>query len=328
MSILMGGSSSSGSSMLRYALNADSRIFSGAELNFFNKDIFFDDWNRYKYLLLGSPRRLSTSGWAQYPGHRLLHQDYKWSAYELRQLVGDSQSLKEFYVSFFSRALSENAATHWVEKTPSNTYCFERFLKLDAANKVVHVVRNPYDTIASLLRRGHSPFFAVGTWIYNNSAAMSVASSDRYHRIVYEDLVREPDSIFSSLFEFIGIPESSSVTVRPEKTDALGIGTWGASPKGPVTANRVGGFFELDTDLQEKVKYAFSAFRVRDSVLVKKGLISSSGKELCDALGYDFYSSSSSRKIKFDFDLGFDWLKRTLLGYRTGMNNYPAKFLI
>lgn len=324
MSVLMGGSSSSGSSMLRYALNANPHVFSGAELNFFNKDALFDDWNRSKHLLLGPARRLSTGGWAQYPGHRLLHQDYKWSTDELRELVSDSQSIKEFYTAFFSRALRESSATQWVEKTPSNTYCFERFLNLDPANKVVHVVRNPYDTIASLLRRGHSPFFAVGTWIYNNSAALSVASSERYLRIVYEDLVQSPEVAFSSLFQFSGIPVDAEATVNPDKSDALGIRSWGASPSGPVTANRVNGFFELDSELQDQVRFAFSVFCIRDSVLKRNGLRFATGKSLCEELGYEFYPPASSYKLRMSLELGSDWFKRSALRYRTGFQHYPA----
>ena len=162
MSIIIGGSGSAGTTLLRVRLNSHPDLFSGTELNFLNKKLLFNDWNTFKSLIMSSNKSIVTNGWFPYPGTNLLDDDFMWSANDLSDLIDSSKDIVSFTNSFFKPSLTYNNAKVWVEKTPSNAYCFEDFLKQFNNGKVLHAVRNPYDAVASLVSRGMSEFFAAG----------------------------------------------------------------------------------------------------------------------------------------------------------------------
>ena len=81
MAVLIGGSGSTGSSLLRTILNRHPLIFSGSELNFFNKKQLYYNWNKYKTRVLTKNNFycLYTTGWFPYKSTALLAEDYYWT---------------------------------------------------------------------------------------------------------------------------------------------------------------------------------------------------------------------------------------------------------
>lgn len=105
------------------------------------------------------------------------------------------------------------------EKTPSNEFYFETietWLK-DFDLRFVHMIRNPFDTIASFKYApfrgdgGGKAFFGVAAYARNwcRSVSFGLArayfSSDKYLILKYEDLTTDPVSKTKELSEFIGV---------------------------------------------------------------------------------------------------------------------------
>lgn len=330
MSYLIGGSGSSGTTFLKTILDNHPEIFSGAELALFNKERLYRDWNKWKTRLVSSRFPFSTDGWFPYASHNLWHESYGWEQGEIASLIEGSHSLMEFVEIFFSRPLKKNNKTIWVEKTPSNTYGFQDFLKLSGDHKVIHMVRNPYDTVASLIKRGMSPVFAAGVWVYNNSAGFSAStmSSQRFFLLRYEDLVESFESSSLSIISFLGASRVESVQFGAEnKNQPSGIQSWNNSPSGPVSKTSVGSFAKLDLETQEIIKQALHFFRVRDAVANRKKLVVSSAVQLCDIYDYEYLLPQSARPTRHVRDLIIDFSRRSLHGYSTGWLKYPGKLV-
>lgn len=329
--VLMGGAGSTGSSMLRQLLNRHSEIVSGGELNFFNKVQIYEDWPQAVAQILKKKeagvriRPFTTDGWFPYPGHNLFSEDYVGEKDQVEDLLKKAKSLEEFVDDFFKRPLEASGASTWIEKTPSNSYAFAEFLERFPDGKVIQTVRDPYDAVASLVRRGFSPVFAAGMWVYNSSAALSVAKSSRYHSIRYEDLVVSPEQELEKLLLFL------KLRMEPEMLEAQGAPRvknpgWMHDASSGVSKGSVGGFGRMDEAMQEEIITGLEVFEIRADVASKKGYPFRRCSELCRELGYQFRPSPArKRSLKIRFDLLKDCIIRTRHNYLTGFPNFPAR---
>ena len=331
--VLMGGSGSTGSSLIRRMLDRHPQTFSGGELNFFNKEQIFNDWpsagpkvinclvKRRQWLR----KRFTTSGWFPYPGHNLLSEEYGWNKEELVRLLENSPTLEDFVSNFFSKPLGLHKASHWVEKTPSNSYSFRAFLSHFPEGKVVHTTRNPYDAVASLVRRGFTPTFAAGIWVYNTGAALGARTSSRYLAVRYEDLVDSPEEEVSTLLEFLGVDVDPAV-FRPDESSQPQVEGWQNSAASAVSSKSVGGFKRMPTEAQEEIRTALSVFEIRPDVAGRKGIQSRTCRELCNEPCYEFSDFPNSKYLtKIRNDMRKDLLRRTIRRFETELLAYPAR---
>lgn len=330
MKILMGGSGSSGSTMLRSVFNRHPEIFSGAELNFFNKQQIFSEWEKCKPLL--SVKRkvkpITTQGWFPYPNHNLLHEDYGWTHNELNNVLQDSESMEDFVDIFFKKPLQTHKKKIWIEKTPSNAYSFKHFLKTFPDGKVIHITRNPYDSVASLVKRKMSPFFATGIWVYNVSSALSARGLDHYLMIKYEDLITNPQDEIEKLFQDLSIDFYHDILENKKQQTFGKVESWKYSPDQPIQKHKVSTFDTLDSELKDLITTSLSVFNISDKHMEKNDLEFRNCKEICDHLGYEFVPQVKECYLKkLKKWMVVDFLKRSLLLYRTGWNNYPAKIV-
>jgi len=325
----MGGPGSTGSSMLRIVLNRHPEIFSGAELNFFNKEQVFEDWQRVKHRLL--PRRfqfprLTTKGWTSYAGTLLLDEDYGWSRPELERLISDSASLETFVEKFFARPLKQHGAAFWIEKTPSNAYSFRHFLDRFDDARVIHTARDPLDTVASLVRRGLPPILAAGVWVYNSATAMRVEDSGRYLLVRYEDFVSAPEACLEKLMDFLERPFHPSLLRGGGAEQGAGLQSWENDPAGKISTSSIGGFQRLDANTQEQIVTALSVFSISDRHVRSRGLCYRNCQEICEKLDYDFRPKVyPGHRARMRRQMTKNRLYRTLRCQPTGWWNYPAR---
>lgn len=329
MAILMGGSGSTGSSMLRRVFNRHPAVFSAAELNFFNKEQIFENWNLAKHRLLSSRFfRLTTKGWFAYRGTYLLHEDYGWNRAELKELISSSSTLRQFVDAFFARPLAKHSATIWLEKTPSNAYSFTRFLEYFDDGLVIHTARNPLDSVASLVKRGFAPIYASGLWVYNTATAMNAESSDRYFLVRYEDLVTNPEKQVDTLLKTLGLdfePTMLDGEGNPEGK-YTGSKTWLNRPDGKISTSSMGRFNKLDKEKQEEIITALTLFGIADRHVRARGLQYRCCEDICKKLGYQFTPEIYPRYIaKIRSDMRKDYIYRSLRLFATGWRNFPGK---
>ena len=328
MGVLMGGSGSTGSSLLRTILNRHHEIFSGDELNFLNKEQYFEDWPKYKRRIFTRFRApLSTKGWFPYPGHSLLREDYQWTADSLGELVETAPSIEDFVDSYFERPLQSNGKKIWIEKTPSNSYSFGHFLRVFPQGKVIHTSRNPLDAVGSLVRSGMSPYFASGLWLYNTASALSVANNPRYLLVRYEDLLGDPVAALKNVLEFIEVEFTPDI-LEPSRGDSIEHvrnSGWRYDRTGPIARNTNSSFQLLPQILQDEIIGTLSSIRITRKHAISKRLAYSSCLDVCAALGYEFRTDTIVNSKKLSLEYIKDIIYRTWKRYPTNILFYPLE---
>ncbi len=277
-------------------------------------------------LLPGASRSLNTDGWFNEPHCYLTHPDYRWEESGLRNLLKSSSDIVSFCERFFSPALEATGADLWVEKSPSNVYTFRHFLEAFDNGRVIHVCRNPYDTIASLVKRGFSSFHAAGNWIYDNAAALSVSDSPRYLRIAYEDFVKTPEAEISRITNFLGVRHELRV-LEPGKNEEINHTRnpgWNFERTGRIESGSVSRFVKLDDRLKTEIATALSVLRISDRHATTKQMRHQNAAEISLELGYEFaaFVAAPARRLT-RWRMMKDFMRRSVIDSQCRFHMYP-----
>lgn len=252
--VLIGGSGSSGSTLLASILDSHPEIACAPEMSFFNKKVIYD---RYRDFETNLPQWLEkgvpTDGYSLYPGFLLGRECYELKKPQLIAWSGEGGGIKEFMRSLQSHILQRTGTTVFAEKTPSNCYCFGEFLEIFPDAKLLHIVRDGRDVVCSLMKRGMSLFRATSLWLYNTSAGVVHRGRPQYFELSYEELVSAPEETIQQVCDHVRVEFLPGMLDRdsPSSTARNGISSWKNSPTGPITTESVGRFEEEldDSDL-------------------------------------------------------------------------------
>lgn len=134
----------------------------------------------------------------------------------LRTIGLEEEKLLEIYGNAFIRshemAAKRLGKKRWGDKNPENLLYLDSWFKLLKKKMLfIFVVRNPLDTVASLLEVGFSravpPSFEEKIVFFQAYVEKGLFFADTHpeisHMIKYEDLVREPRGKLVALFDFI-----------------------------------------------------------------------------------------------------------------------------
>ncbi|MCF6306854.1 MAG: sulfotransferase [Flavobacteriaceae bacterium] len=324
--ILIGGSGSSGSTMLIRKLNNHPDIFGGGEISFFNKERLFEDWQKNKLKILPYLPYFTTSGWYVYRRSMLTREEYGWNKKEVKNLLKQSNSIVEFSKHYFKRGLDRKNAKIWIEKTPSNAYSFKYFLEQFPEGKVIHITRNPIDSVASMYEKGVPIFYSVGAWLYNNAAALVCENSKRYLRVRYEDIVDNPEIEFKKLLDFIKIENKGLNLSTKEKKEVKDIESWKNSPDGEISKSSMGRFYKLPVEIQKEIYTALHCIQISKKHISDKNFKYSDFDSISKKLGYETkLEPDLTFKGKIKKELKIHKLERSIKMYYTGGNNFPIQ---
>jgi hypothetical protein len=114
-----------------------------------------------------------------------------------------------FFHDFHMRYAEERGKERWADKTPTYARRLGCINELFPTCQVVHIIRNPYDVVASHKKRWgwKAARKATAGWSQYISSARAAASDlgqDRYYELRYEDLIRDPRSSTGRLCTFLG----------------------------------------------------------------------------------------------------------------------------
>jgi sulfotransferase family protein len=326
VTIIIGGSGSVGSTLLATVLNRHEDMFCGPELSLFNKEVAFTDWAAARRMIREQPKRFVTHGWGPYSGTGLSQDDYCWDKLELDGLLSTSNSLVEFTRHFFEKPLAKEGKHVWVEKTPSNSFCFSEFLDTFEDPRVVHITRNPLDTVLSLVNRGFTPIYAAGIWVYNCAMALRSRESIFYHELKYEDLTSRPEEVLRGLIDFLGVsPDQKLLAATEDGRHIKTLDSWTLSPSDAIKPRNARSFEQAPDQLRKEIRTALTVFRVSEKHQRRFDTPAVSCEEVSALLGYTFdpYSNKTFSR-SFSFAITGDVLRRTIRGYETGFLNYPG----
>jgi phosphoribosylformylglycinamidine (FGAM) synthase PurS component len=327
MQVIMGGSGSTGSSLLKNILNRHHEIFSGGETAFFAKKMIYEDWQKAKSRVLKRKLfGLRNHGWHIYNGIDLLQEEYLWNNTDLQEILKSSATLNDFTSTFYKKALEERKANIWIEKTPANSACFPFFLKAFENGKAIHMVRNPYDTIASLMSRGFDLYYATGVYLLNTASGISANDPERVHTVKYEDLTSRPETTVRKICEFLGVKyKAEMLEPQGEVVNNSKLEGWQYDETKAIGQGSVGRFKKLSEESQQEILEAVSAIQING--IGKKYYHTQvlNVEEICNELGYDFYNFEKPSKHKsLKKLLVKDRFSRLRRGYPTGYY-YPLE---
>ena len=196
LKFLIGGSASSGSSLLAHYLNNHSKIYCGPETNLFTNPNLIESWQNSKKIILENERnpKPNSSNWHVHRGFQLSHLA---ADSLIRQLIEESPDFITFQEKLFSNQTDFEKKEFYAEKTPSNSVAFHRLHPLFVDTIFVLTVRNPYDAIASMTRRGWSIPYSAGLYLFNLS--LGHIDSDRLMIVRYEDLIADAGKVLGKL---------------------------------------------------------------------------------------------------------------------------------
>ena len=176
----------------------------------------------------------------------------------------------------------------WIEKTPSNAACFSHFLKTFPEGKIIHMTRNPYDTLSSLVSRGFSLWYALGIYLMNTSAALTHEGHPRYFRIKYEDLVLDTESTLREVCHFLNLDFHPDILLpRKEAADfETKLKGWKFDETDAVKKGSIGRFEEIDQKTREEILLGLSTVYINSTgqKLCKNSI--SKIEDICEILDY------------------------------------------
>jgi hypothetical protein len=204
---LIVGAGSSGSTLLSVLLDHHPRIACGPELSVFNKKKIYGDYFIFQSMLQRRlSKGLSTNGHAEYRPFFFNLSAYFWTEKQLIELADSCDNYYQFFCCFFERYLKKRDKKIWGEKTGSNAYCVDEFVKLFPKARIIHLVRDGRDAFCSLAQRpGNSFFHSASHWLYNAAAAYRFKDMNYYLELRYEDLVSQPDNQLRRICDFLEV---------------------------------------------------------------------------------------------------------------------------
>jgi len=330
MSVIMGGSGSTGSSLVKNILNRHPDVYSGEETSFFAKKLIYDDWSRAKKKVTQRKLRgLRNHGFHIYNGTDFTESEYLRNNKEIQQLAYRSDSLLEFSDMLYDKAIKKRKAKFWLEKTPANAACFSLFLDRFEDGNTIHMVRNPFDTIASLWARGYDLYYAVGIYLLNTSSALSARRyDDRYTELKYEDVISNPEKSVSELCHFLGISfQSEMLQSQNEDIEVSQLSSWKYDETANIGKQAHGRFGKLPTEQRQQIIEAVNLIKVSETGKSFYDVELTSIKEICEVLDYEFHESKSEHTLpQLRKERRKDRALRIKRGYKTGFY-YPLDLL-
>ena len=329
--ILMGGSPSTGSSLLVNILNRHPEIFAGSETYLFLHKNLAENWTLYKSRLLntGKIRGLKSPAWFRFNGVLLENADYGWTHSDLQDLIDKSQRYENFVNAFFDKPLTRGNKSIWIEKSPANSFNFKYFAERNPETKVIQVIRNPYDTAASLFKRGNDAWFSAGRCLFANARALSAAHLPNYYCISYEDLVEDPAKEVSKLLDFLNLPTDVNLLepTAAELEKVVQMPGWQHNEHGKIGKSSVGRFQKLEAKEQALLRAAFSSFQLNKNYVLNPDLCNA--EQIFAALGYDYFPEEVKpfKEILHEARAKDMWA-RTWRLYPSGFGNYPAEIVL
>jgi hypothetical protein len=283
---VIGGSGSSGSTLLATVLDRHPEIYCAPELSLFNKRFAYTSFPKLRrHFWFWLWRGVSTDGYLAYS--KLLQRGNLegLSRDTLLHIVSDSQDFRQFALGLRDELLRAHKKRVFVEKTPSNVYCFPEFARTFPDGQMIHLFRDGRDAVASLRNRGWSLFKSASTWVYNVASGIACRGLPQYSEIRYEDLVSEPRAILERICSTLGVEYLDEVLHRPRdpNCDRKQIPTWSLSPADPISTASIG---RHKSDLSEPELACFYRVSLTESSAEQLGVQPYSAAELLDTLGY------------------------------------------
>jgi len=264
MKIIIGGSSSTGSSLLNQCLGRHRDILISPETSIYARPQLITHWHTYKDRILnwGKLKPLRSYGWHRENGINIPYDTWGVSDEDIRLIVERSENFDSFIKDIEQSILTHNHGTIWVEKTPANALTIPVLCGLLNDTLYITMVRHPLEAIASMINRGYEVLYACGIFLLNSSFGLST-DSDSCKVIRYEDFLENYQTMTERIITSVGLdPNLIDWIHSPRETK---IDSWRhAEDELPqrVTHNR---FQSLTPVIQREITNLVSCLRIKST---------------------------------------------------------------
>ena len=286
--ILIGSSPSTGSSLLCRILNQHSKLLCGPETHLFTHRSLYTEWLSIRdgFTTNNIPHDQNELWSMDYrinldSSFYLLNQD------QLEKILSASESFQEFADAVFKWPLQHFGATSWIEKTPANACTFRYFLKTFGNSAVIHIYRNPLDTMASLCARGLNPYYAVGLYLIHNAHGIENWGQPNCLQISYEQLVEQTDFTLYELCNLIGCEYETKL--MKADTDPEGdsrMKGWKYDESAEIATGSIGRFEEMQGGIQRIIKACINQLGINPRYAETNEIQHKQIYSLANAMGY------------------------------------------
>ncbi|HZQ14692.1 MAG TPA: sulfotransferase [Pseudolabrys sp.] len=198
--IFIGGLFKSGTSLLRAMLGQHPNIAAGLETYWFDLD-----WDA----------RQSDEFAAKV---ERLRRYFDISPANMARIVDASAGVYDFLDSLMSEFARAQGKSRWCEKTPGNIYHLDRIVEGWPQAKIIHVVREPLDVLASIKEAKRHDWAAAFPDMWCRFVAGGIGQAKElgldggsYTEIRYESLILHPADTMKKVIAFIGEPWDPAV---------------------------------------------------------------------------------------------------------------------
>jgi protein-tyrosine sulfotransferase len=239
------GAPRSGNTLTRRVLMASGSIYIPPETYVVGEIV--EAWPRWRRLSWRERAWLFTSYFERHPHFADFEiESLSPLASELEALQPPAQSLRacfDRFYAFMARAHGFTAA-RWGDKTPWNTVHLPAIMKAFPDAQFLYLSRNGLDAVASQIKADMRDLDgSARRWVEANTACRKALrkAPDRVMQVSYEALVREPEAVFSQVFDWAGLAfETDFLTRVPERLGDVGRLGHHAAVNRPITPASIG----------------------------------------------------------------------------------------
>lgn len=247
---IMGGCGSSGTTLLTHLLSLHPEIASGPEFNLFNHyELYdFDQFKLDHMKKIGG--KCAPSGYIDSAVFMTYREHYSLTKEQISEWITESQTLYDFMTHVLDHMYTRFSVPYFLEKSPTNVYCFPQLVRLFPQTPIIHVIRDGRDVVCSLMKRGFNLHGAASRWLYDTMCGLSVRGSPNYYEVRYEELVHNPDATLAGIYQFIGkdmtVLENSGHEDRSQSVysenwlDRDVPQIWTSTPSDPISTASIG----------------------------------------------------------------------------------------
>ncbi len=206
MIMIIGGASSTGSSLLNQLLGRHPRVLISQESSLFARPQLIMDWTRYKKRMLywNKLNSLKSHGWHRENGLTIPSDTWQTSNQFLSEMIEIEHTYPRFIALLKGHILTKNDVDVWVEKTPANALTMSLLSQVLEGVHFITTIRDPLEAIASMVHRGFDAVYASCVYLLNSSFAMQSTLSN-WTLVKYEALILDYKSIVAQLVDTAGL---------------------------------------------------------------------------------------------------------------------------
>lgn len=251
-----------------------------------------------------------------------MDEEYQTTVDDLHQLIRQSLSFPSFVNAFYDQELRNQNKSEWAEKTPANNMNIGLFLENFENARFIHICRNPYDTVASLVNRGKTVFDASANYLINTVKGLEYVDHPRVYTIRYEDMVNETEKSIIKLMHFLDLEfEPGQLVPDGDEKGIVKMEGWQYSETSTVGSDSTNRFERMPDQLQRLILSALGRLQLKNSTGCK------CIKDICDAMSYEYlpYDNSETFKQGLKQQMRKSIIQKTLNLHYYNLFNFPLK---